>query len=160
MYLEWPNRFWSVSLDLTLFLDFLNFFVKMRLRISFVWAQISWFYELPFKSYGCLKFWAGFGQGGHVLEPMTRSWPHVQKIWAGRKKNLEFRAPVQGRLRLDISTIWHSVETFWFFWFFFGNLEEVGGWAWHLGRMGVQHPHFLKHAPTLGSVKSSICHGH
>jgi hypothetical protein len=26
------------------------------------------------------------------------------------------------------------------------------------GRMDVHHPHFLKHAPTLGSVKSSICH--
>jgi hypothetical protein len=32
-------------------------------------------------------------------------------------------------------------------------------WAWHLRRMGVQHPHFLKLAPTLGSVKSSIPHG-
>jgi hypothetical protein len=28
-----------------------------------------------------------------------------------------------------------------------------------LGRMGVQHPHFLKLAPTLGSVKCSILHG-
>jgi hypothetical protein len=27
------------------------------------------------------------------------------------------------------------------------------------GRMGVQHPHFLKFAPTLGSVISSIPHG-
>jgi hypothetical protein len=27
------------------------------------------------------------------------------------------------------------------------------------GRMGVQHPHFLKLTPTLGSVKCSIPHG-
>jgi hypothetical protein len=27
------------------------------------------------------------------------------------------------------------------------------------GKMGVQHPHFLKLAPTLGSVKCSIPHG-
>jgi hypothetical protein len=27
------------------------------------------------------------------------------------------------------------------------------------GRMGGQYPHFLKLAPTLGSVKSSILHG-
>jgi hypothetical protein len=27
------------------------------------------------------------------------------------------------------------------------------------GGVHLQHLHFLKHAPTLGSVKSSICHG-
>jgi hypothetical protein len=31
--------------------------------------------------------------------------------------------------------------------------------AWHFGRMGVQHSHFLKLAPILGRVKSSIPHG-
>jgi hypothetical protein len=36
---------------------------------------------------------------------------------------------------------------------------KFGEWARAFGRMGVQHPHFLKHAPTLGSIKSSICHG-
>jgi hypothetical protein len=30
------NRFWLVSLELTLFLDFLKLFVKMRLAASFV----------------------------------------------------------------------------------------------------------------------------
>jgi FtsH-binding integral membrane protein len=29
------NRFWSVLLELTLFLDFVNIFVKMHLAISF-----------------------------------------------------------------------------------------------------------------------------
>jgi hypothetical protein len=34
----------------------------------------------------------------------------------------------------------------------FGSYEEVG-------RMGEQHPHLLKLAPTRGRVKSSIPHG-
>jgi hypothetical protein len=49
------NRFWAGSLDLTLFLDFLNFFVKMRLAISFAGVQKSYFLDLWIKSYGCLK---------------------------------------------------------------------------------------------------------
>jgi hypothetical protein len=40
--------------------------------------------------------------------------------------------------------------------FLFGKFRE---WARAFGRMGVQCPHFLKLAPTLGSVKSSIPHG-
>ena len=39
---------------------------------------------------------------------------------------------------------------------FFGKFGE---WARPFGRMGVQHPHFLKLAPTLGSVKSYIPQG-
>jgi hypothetical protein len=35
------------------------------------------------------------------------------------------------------------------------SYEDVWEWAWHFGRMGVNHPHFLKLAPILGSVKSS-----
>jgi hypothetical protein len=33
--MECPNQFWAVSLDLTLFLDFLKLFEKMHLAISF-----------------------------------------------------------------------------------------------------------------------------
>jgi hypothetical protein len=56
------NRFWSVSLEYTLFLDFLKLFVKMHLAISFA-EKKSYFLDLRIKSYGCLKFqgevWAG-----------------------------------------------------------------------------------------------------
>jgi hypothetical protein len=45
-----------VSLDLTLFLDFLKLFVKMRLAVSFSGLQKSYFLDLRIKSYGCLKF--------------------------------------------------------------------------------------------------------
>jgi hypothetical protein len=57
------NRFWSVSLEHTLFLDFLKLFVNMHLALSFVGKQKSYFLDLRIKSYGCLKFqgevWAG-----------------------------------------------------------------------------------------------------
>jgi hypothetical protein len=46
MSVQRTNRFWAVSLDLILFLDFLKLFVKMRLTISFVGVQncIFWTY--------------------------------------------------------------------------------------------------------------------
>jgi hypothetical protein len=37
------NRFWSVSLELTLFLEFLKLFVKMRLTVSFAGKKIVFF---------------------------------------------------------------------------------------------------------------------
>jgi hypothetical protein len=43
-----------------------------------------------------------------------------------------------------------------FFEFFFWKFGE---WARAFGRMGVQHPHFLKLTLTLGSVKSYKLHG-
>jgi hypothetical protein len=39
------------------------------------------------------------------------------------------------------------------------NFWKFGKWARAFGRMGVQHPHFLKLAPTLGSANSSNIHG-
>jgi hypothetical protein len=37
------NQFWSVSLELTLFLDFLKLFVKMHLAVSFAGKKIVFF---------------------------------------------------------------------------------------------------------------------
>jgi hypothetical protein len=48
---------------------------------------------------------------------------------------------------------------FHFFAFFQIFFWVIWKWAWHFGRMGVQHPHFLKLVPTLGRVKSSIPYG-
>jgi hypothetical protein len=48
---------------------------------------------------------------------------------------------------------------FWiFFYFSFWCHKDVWGWAWHFGRMGVQHSHFLNLTPILGKVKSSVPH--
>jgi hypothetical protein len=55
MSVRWTNRFWSVSLEHNLFLDFLNFFVNMCLVINFVGKKMH-FLDLRIKSYGCLKF--------------------------------------------------------------------------------------------------------
>jgi hypothetical protein len=46
-----------------------------------------------------------------------------------------------------------------FFKIIFWSFKEVWGWAWQFGRMGIQHPHFLKLAPILRSGKFSIPHG-
>jgi hypothetical protein len=63
MSVRQTNRFWSVSLEHTLFLDFLKLFVNIRLALSFAGKQKSCFLDLRIKSYGCLKFqgevWAG-----------------------------------------------------------------------------------------------------
>jgi hypothetical protein len=50
------NRFWSVSLEHTLFLDFLKLLVNMHLALSFAGKKKSYFLDLRIKSYGCLKF--------------------------------------------------------------------------------------------------------
>jgi hypothetical protein len=57
------NRFWSVSLEHTLLLDFLKLFVNMHLAASLAGRKKMHFLDLRIKSYGCLKFqgevWAG-----------------------------------------------------------------------------------------------------
>jgi hypothetical protein len=55
MSVQRTNQFWFVSLDHTLFLDFLKLFVNMRLTVSFV-EKKTHFLDLQIKSYGCLKF--------------------------------------------------------------------------------------------------------
>jgi hypothetical protein len=51
------------------------------------------------------------------------------------------------------------VRFFKLFYFFLILFLDFWGTSWHFGRMGVQYPHFLKLAPTFGSVKFSIPHG-
>jgi hypothetical protein len=43
MSVRQTNQFWSVLLELTLFFDFLNIFVKMRLVVSFAGKKIVFF---------------------------------------------------------------------------------------------------------------------
>jgi hypothetical protein len=64
MFVRRTNWFWSVSLEHTLFLDFLKLFVNMHLIVSFAGRKKTHFLDLRIKSYGCLKFqgevWAGW----------------------------------------------------------------------------------------------------
>jgi hypothetical protein len=64
-----------VSLEHTLFLDFLKLFVNMRLALSFAGKQKSYFWDLRIKSYGCLKFqgevWAGRACAGANQQELT-----------------------------------------------------------------------------------------
>jgi hypothetical protein len=75
MFVRWTNRFWVVSLDFILFLDFWKLFVKMCLVISFEWIQISYFLDVRIKSYGCLKFlgevWLGRACAGANQQELT-----------------------------------------------------------------------------------------
>jgi hypothetical protein len=43
MSVQRTNRFWSMSLEHTLFLDFLKLFVKMHLVVSFTGKKIVFF---------------------------------------------------------------------------------------------------------------------
>jgi hypothetical protein len=43
MSVRWTNQFWLVSLEVTLFLDFWNIFVKMCLAVSFAGKKIVFF---------------------------------------------------------------------------------------------------------------------
>jgi hypothetical protein len=114
---------------------------------------------------GVWKLEENYGQSEHVMELTSKSWPHVQKNVGRRKKENfareEFRAPA-GHGPQFVNSGYSPTAPFFLQFFdliFFWYYEEVWRWAWHLGRMGVQHFHLLNLAPILGKVKSSILHG-
>jgi hypothetical protein len=97
----------------------------------------------------------------------------VQKVEAREKKNFKKkgysptaeastrgrRATAGRRPRINASAC-RAVPSFLkFFYLKKKNFWKFGKWARAFGRMGVQHPHFLKDAPTLGSANSSKIHG-
>jgi hypothetical protein len=81
------NRFWSVSLEHTLFLDFLKLFVNIHLAVSFAGKKNRIFWTYGSKVMGVWSFKEKSGHGGHVLEPTSKSWPLAQKVEGRKKKN-------------------------------------------------------------------------
>jgi hypothetical protein len=76
-----------VSLEHTLFLDFLKLFLNMHLVVSFAGEKKTHFLDLRIKSYGCLKFqgevWAGRACAAANEKKLTTC---AEKWRAGRKK--------------------------------------------------------------------------
>jgi hypothetical protein len=67
-----------------------------------------------------------------------------------------FRAPSCGRGPLLVRLCPFLLN---FLTLFYKKIGKFGERARPFERMDVQHPHFLKLVPTLGSIKSSIPHG-
>jgi hypothetical protein len=122
MSVWWTNRFWSMSLEHIVFLDFLKLFVNMCLAISFAGKKKTHFLDLWIKSYACLKFqgevWAGRACAGANEEDLTtlrKFWE--QGGWAGgqgvtilgtRAGTVAYCAPTSGRLAGDLATMARS----------------------------------------------------
>jgi hypothetical protein len=65
MSVQWTNQFWSVSLELTLFFNFLKLFVKMRLAVSFAGIKkVVFFGPMDQKLWVFEVFWRSLGRAG------------------------------------------------------------------------------------------------
>jgi ribosomal protein S30 len=81
------NRFWSTSLEHTLFLDFLKLFLNMRLVISFVGKKNRIFGPIDQKLWVFEVSRRSLGRAGMCRSQSARV-DHLRKKWrAGRKKN-------------------------------------------------------------------------
>jgi hypothetical protein len=94
------------------------------------------------------EVWAGRACAGANQQEFTTC---AEK---GRQKKIYFFA--QGEVRVPgrepVKLLdWQPLNFFILFSFSFSfwSYEELWGWAWHFGRMGVHHPHFLKVALVL-----------
>jgi hypothetical protein len=87
----------------------------------------------------------------------------VQKV-EGRKKKISRKMGTVRQVQVSTrgwrATAYQAVHIFLkFFYLKKKNSWKFGKWARPFGRMGVQHPHFFKVAPTFGSANSSKIHG-
>jgi hypothetical protein len=161
------NRFWSVSLEHTLLLDFLKLFLNMRLVVSFAEKKKRIFWTYGSKVMNVWSFKEKSGQGGHVVQPMRKSWPLAQKVEGRKKKKFKKngnsltslgvnprpagdhwspgsrrskagrRPTVARQPRVDAWTCPAVPNFLNFFYFKKMNFWKFGKWARAFGRMGV-----------------------
>jgi hypothetical protein len=75
MSVQQTNRFWSVSLELTLFLEFLKLFVKMCLTVSFAGKKIVFFGSTDQKLWMFEVLRRSMGRAGANQQELTTSAP-------------------------------------------------------------------------------------
>jgi hypothetical protein len=156
--MEWPNRFLACHLTLFYFRFFETFWKhascnKLCGSANFIifgpTDQKLWVFEIFRRSLGRASMcWS-------QLTTCAKKWEQKEEFFFAKGG---CRTPGRDRraLALQPSNCVFLSSSFWFFKTFFWKFGE---WARPFGRMGVQHTHFLKLAPTLGSVKSCILHG-
>jgi hypothetical protein len=98
MSVRWTNLFWSVSLELTLFLDFLNIFVRMCLAIGFAGKKIVFFGPTDQKLWTFEVLKRSRGRAGMCWSQPARVDYISPKRWAVGKRNLE-KSPLEFRLQ-------------------------------------------------------------
>jgi hypothetical protein len=89
MSVRQTNRFWSVSLEHTLFLDFLKLFVNMHLALRFGEKKIVFFGPTDQKLWMFEVSRRSLGRAGMCWSQPARV-DHLHKKWrAGRKKKIK-----------------------------------------------------------------------
>jgi hypothetical protein len=86
--------------------------------------------------------------GGQEEKKIQKNWEQPNRSWRQPAGHGLMPGPV-GLFPIFLKFFHFKKMNFW----------KFGKWARAFGRMGVQHPHFLKLAPTLGSANSSKIHG-
>jgi hypothetical protein len=86
MSVRWTNRFWSVSLELILFLDFLNIFVKMHLAVCFAGKKFIFFGPTDQKLWTFEVLKRSMGMAGMCWRPTNKNWLHQPKKVGSRNK--------------------------------------------------------------------------
>jgi hypothetical protein len=159
------NRFWSVSLEHTLFLDFLKLFLNLRFVVSFAGEKKNAFFRPTDQKLWMLEVSRrSLGRAGMCCSQWERVDHLRKKRRAGRKKNSKkLGQPERSRRQSaasgrPLATGWRldlfgCPNFFEIFLFKKMNFWKFGKWTRAFGRMGVQHPHFLKLA------NSSKIHG-
>jgi hypothetical protein len=116
MSIRRTNRFWSMSLEHTLFLDFPKLFLNMRLAISFAGREKMHFLDLRIKSYGCLKFqgevWAGRVCVGANQQELTTCVVGQEEKRISRKMGTARQAQVSTRGRRPTVARRPQVDTY------------------------------------------------